>query len=208
MVRHFTREALVVRYLKILAFMVGFIGPGPAAASGSQLSPPGLTGGACAGWFWTRGEDFDETDGAPGVDVHVSFPLWRMVGLSIGAHYSDHGMTTRLPRDASLYGMYLEPRITFDRPVGSVFPFFGFRVVMMRRDVTNAESSLSIRTEGSALGGSGGFMLHLAGPAWIEAEAIVSRLSLDPYTVATQRDKGTLVTVQIGVSVALARTPH
>jgi len=198
----------MVRCLKVLVLIVGFLSPGLVAASGSQPSPPGLTGGACAGWFAIRGEDFDETDGAPGIDVHVGSSLWRTFGLSIGVHYSDHGMTTRLPRDASLYGLYIEPRVTFDRPVGRVFPFFGARVAMMRRDVADSESSFSLRTEGYALGGSGGFVFHLAGPAWIEAEVIVTHLSLDSYTVDTRPDKGMLVVVQIGVSVEVGSTHH
>jgi hypothetical protein len=139
------------------------------------------------------GDDFGGTDDAAGVEAYFGYRIGNPLDVNVGVHYSSHRVSTSF--DLSLLGLYLEPRLLFERRGAPVAGFLGMRGAWVRRGVSDLSSS------GFAVGGIVGLQVGTSWPVRIEPAITATFLSFAPFSGSGERDTGSAIGLQLGISV-------
>lgn len=152
----------------------------PAAPVGAQEISVSLGGG----WYQPGGEDFDDTDGGPGVHGAVGFGLTESLELGLGAQWSRHAVDFSSD-DYDVIAVYAEPRLYLGAG-GPLRPFVAGRLAWVRQGI--AVEGVDRNADGFGGAAEVGAALGLGSSVALEGGASLALLSFGDF----QTDRNTL----------------
>ncbi len=173
----------------------------PLAAQGTESSHP-LEINAVVGHVTADGKDFSSTKGATAVGGALRYVFLGHLGLGLGVHYSDHGLTS-LPEHLHIRVLYAEGR--YSAPLGSsaITLFGGPRGGWAHEDIT----SVTWTANGSVIGGVAGLDWRFASQLALELQLSESAIHLgnlkgaDGSVISGSAVHGTSFGVEAGLVV-------
>ena len=190
------------RTLSALAVWLSVASAAPLLAQDHQPRTRGLTIGASGGFFIVGGEDFSATDDALGVNAYIGYRALKRFDVNLGVHYSSHGLGFG-SRDLAILAIYAEPRVLFPIPESPATFSLGLRAGWARRDASTETSTFE--STGYGVGGVAAIQIGVARSLNVEALLSVNLLSFAPI-FGSERDSGSVIGVQLGLSVPLPGT--
>jgi hypothetical protein len=202
-----------MRALVLSSLVIGLLFVPQVCESARESTHAHLSLGGDLGFYSPRGDDFEGAEDGTGLRFYTGVGLGERLGfdLGLGFHYSRYGLE-EAAYHVNLYGVYVEPRITYRRWAHGISPFGGLRIGGVWAEAVRDAGGLAISSDGYEVGGVVGFSVPLAGAFRAEISTNVTHLSFDPFLYfgfgSRDRFTGSTIGVEVGVTLPVIGGPQ